>query len=417
MNLADNIGISARGTDTALNLALSPAENLVEAVAAVRHPVVARNGLVVHVVRQFFPSRGGLEDVVRNLCKENLKAGYRVRVVTLDSIFAQPGLDIARSECIDGIEIVRVKWLGSSRYPVALSVFRHLHDASLVHVHAIDFFFDALALGWLAHRKPMVVTTHGGFFHTRRFAGIKKVWFQTLTRLSAMAYRKVVCCSRSDLERFSVIAPGRVKLIENGITIEKFIGAGSPTPQKRIVTLGRFSVNKRLDRLIEMMARLNAKQAGWHLDIIGFPSDLSQADLEALVKKSGLAEVVTLHVGIDNNAISTIMAKASFFASASEYEGFGLVAIEAMSAGLLPILQENEAFSALAATHRDLVVTDFSKPDIVAEKLLDGLRALSDEGVDIRARMMDEAAFYSWDKVACHYHDLYDQCLAREALS
>ncbi|MGO8586944.1 glycosyltransferase, partial [Rhizobium ruizarguesonis] len=75
-------------------------------------------------------------------------------------------------EDIDGIEVVRIPWSGTSRYPLAPQVFRHLADADLVHVHAIYFFFDALAWGRLLHGRPMIVTTHGGLFHTRKYATI-----------------------------------------------------------------------------------------------------------------------------------------------------------------------------------------------------------------------------------------------------
>ena len=119
--------------------------------------------LVTHVVRQFLPNRGGLEDVVANLCRQLPALGYRTRVVTLDRLFVEPHRTLPAHETIDGIEIVRIPWKGSSRYPVAPQVFRHLSDADLVHVHAIDFFFDALALGRVLHRKPMIATTHGAF--------------------------------------------------------------------------------------------------------------------------------------------------------------------------------------------------------------------------------------------------------------
>ena len=46
--------------------------------------------LIVHVVRQFLPNRGGLEDVVYNLARHSLQAGYRVRVVTLNSLTVMP---------------------------------------------------------------------------------------------------------------------------------------------------------------------------------------------------------------------------------------------------------------------------------------------------------------------------------------
>ncbi|EJT03467.1 glycosyltransferase family 4 protein [Rhizobium sp. CCGE 510] len=362
--------------------------------------------LIVHVVRQFLPNRGGLEDVVANLARQTVRRGYRVRVVTLDSLFTTPEDKLPPRENIDGIEVVRIPWSGSSRYPLAPKVFRHLADADLVHVHAIDFFFDALAWGRLLHRKPMIVTTHGGFFHTRKYAAIKKIWFRTLTRASAMAYRRVVCCSASDLKQFSEIVPDSL-LIENGADIGKFADTASRRAKRRIVTIGRFSVNKRLDYLLDAMVMLKTRDPEWHLDIVGAESDLNQADVEAAIESRKLNRHVTLHVSPDNGAIRRIITDASLFASASEYEGFGLVALEAMSAGLLPVLNANDAFATLAERHPVIMLAHFTDPEAAATAIEAAYEGLSRQTETIRAGLLDAARGYSWDIVAGRYIDLY----------
>ncbi|MBE1504866.1 alpha-1,3-mannosyltransferase [Rhizobium viscosum] len=362
--------------------------------------------LVVHVVRQFLPNRGGLEDVVANLARQTLKRGYRVRVVTLDSLFTTPDDKLPALETIDGIEVVRIPWTGSSRYPLAPQVFRHIGDADLIHVHAIDFFFDALAWSRLLHRKPMIVTTHGGFFHTKKFLAIKKVWFRTLTRLSAMAYRRVVCCSASDLNQFIQIVPDGIA-IENGADIGKFADAASRRPERRIVTLGRFSVNKRLDHLLDAMTALAKRDAGWHLDILGAESDLDAADVRREIAVRSLEKSVSLMISPDNQTIRDVIAKASLFASASEYEGFGLVALEAMSAGLQPVLNSNEAYRVLAGRHEAIALADFTKPDAAADAIEDAYRKVATEGSALRESLMQAAHAYSWDAVAERYIDLY----------
>jgi alpha-1,3-mannosyltransferase len=141
-------------------------------------PPVEMSGLgrplrVVQVVRQYTPSRGGLEDVVSNLSRSLSRRGFEVRVVTLDRLFRAPDQVLPTREVIDGIEVVRIPWRGSSRYPIAPQVFRLIGDADLVHVHGIDFFYDALAWTRPFHRKPMIGTTHGGCFHTRNHAALK----------------------------------------------------------------------------------------------------------------------------------------------------------------------------------------------------------------------------------------------------
>ncbi|MGO7958813.1 glycosyltransferase family 4 protein [Rhizobium leguminosarum] len=380
--------------------------SIVEADRVRAKPQLETAPLIVHVVRQFLPNRGGLEDVVANLARQTVRRGYRVRVVTLDSLFTAPEDKLPLREDIDGIEVVRIPWSGTSRYPLAPQVFRHLADADLVHVHAIDFFFDALAWGRLLHGKPMIVTTHGGFFHTQKYATIKKIWFRTLTRASAMAYRRVVCCSASDLKQFSEIAPDSL-LIENGADIGKFADTASRRAKRRIVTIGRFSVNKRLDHLLDAMAMLKTRDPEWHLDIVGAESDLNRADVEGAIESRHLSGRVTLHVSPENDTIRRIIAEASIFASASEYEGFGLVALEAMSAGLLPVLNANNAFATLAARHPVLMLADFTNPESAATAIEAAHQALLRQPDAVRAELLDAARGYSWDIVAGRYIDLY----------
>ena len=368
--------------------------------------------LIVHVTRQFAPSRGGLEDVIGNLCRQLLTRGYRVRVVTCNTVFAVPGVILPAFEVIDGIEVVRIPWSGTTRYPFAPKVFQHLKDADLVHVHAIDFFFDALAWGRPLHGRPMVATTHGGFFHTPKFAAIKKIWFRTLTRLSASAYRRLICCSSSDFQLFSQIAGRRVVTIENGANTEKFAGRAALAPTRRIVSIGRFSVNKRLDRLLDAMQALVSRDDRWHLDIIGAPSDLSVEDLATLIAARGLSAHVAIHAAVSEPQMAAVIAEASFFASASDYEGFGLVAVEAMSAGLLPVLHRNDAYKALAGRHSDLVLADFADPNGVAAALIDAHAWISTAGAALRNHLIDDAQAYSWTRVAERYVAVYEEVMA-----
>ena len=157
---------------------------------------------IVHVVRQFHPAVGGMEDVVKALASAQIRGNHQVRVVTLDRIFNAPkAARLPRFENLGGIEVVRVPYVGSKRYPIAFSAIRHIRDADIVHVHGIDFFFDYFA--WTApfHRRRLVVSTHGGFFHTGFAARLKQFYFKTVTRLSLSRYAAVaaVCPTVANL--------------------------------------------------------------------------------------------------------------------------------------------------------------------------------------------------------------------------
>lgn len=371
--------------------------------------------LIVHVVRQFHPNRGGLEDVVMNLGRALIARGYRVRVVTLDRLFTAPDRHLAARETVNGIEVVRIPWKGSTRYPFAPQVFRHLADADLVHVHAIDFFYDALALGWLLHRRPMVATTHGGFFHTAKHALVKKIWFRTLTRVSALAYRRIVGCSRSDTALFSEIAAGRTVLIENGADTAKFAGRASVVPVKRLVTIGRFSINKRIDRLLDALKALVERDDAWALEIVGVPGDLTVADLDAWIAARGLQRHVSIHCNLENDAIARLIEGCSLFASASEYEGFGLVAVEAMSAGLKPVLNTNDAYRLLGERHPQLALADFANAREAALAIEAAFRDLNEDAEANRAALIAEAHDYSWSRVADRYVAVYGEILGDRA--
>lgn len=96
--------------------------------------------LIVHVVRQFVASVGGLKDVVRELSKHQVERGFAVRVVRLDRIFrtneASSETRLPAYEVIKGVGIIRIPYWLSLRYPIEPRVLRHIRTADIVHVHA-----------------------------------------------------------------------------------------------------------------------------------------------------------------------------------------------------------------------------------------------------------------------------------------
>jgi alpha-1,3-mannosyltransferase len=371
---------------------------------------------LVHVVRQYRPSVGGLEDFVASLASRQRERFAKVSVVTCDRVFrGGDGTRLPAREVIDGIEVVRLPSHVSNRYPVTPGVFAAVRGADLVHVHAIDFFFDALALARPFQGIPLVATTHGGFFHSGNAGGLKTIWFNTLTRLSAMAYRGLACCSQSDYQRFSTIAPRNVHLIENGVELAKLGGAGSREATRSIVTIGRLSTNKRIDRLLDAMAVLSGRHPDWRLDIIGTPFDWSAEDVRAMAAERGLADRVSLHIGPSDAEMRELLGRSSLFASASVYEGFGIALIEAMSAGLVPVVEANAAFTAFAARHDGIRLTGYANAEMAADALEASHAALVRAPDALRDAVMTVAAGYSWESTAKRYEAFYSGALSREA--
>jgi len=364
---------------------------------------------IVHVVRQFHPGVGGLESVVLELASAQSIAGHRVRVVTLDRLFdAAKRQKLPASERLGSIEIVRIPYFGSTRYPIALSVLRHIKAADVVHVHAIDFFFDYLAWTKPLHGRTLVVSTHGGFFHTNFAAGLKRLWFSTVTRASMKYYAGVAAVSASDFEQFRSIRPNGMVCIENGANVVKFQGASADDFRKSIISIGRFAKNKRIDLLIEFVRALRQCDSEWRLTIAGRPGDVQTGEVSALVENAGLSDAIDVIASPTDETVRTLMRKSSFVASSSEYEGFGVAAVEGMSAGLFPLLSEIPPFRRLIARTGLGITIDYSSPNAGVRRLLQNLAKIASGYGEQRAACIQAATIYDWPRVCEQYGELYD---------
>jgi alpha-1,3-mannosyltransferase len=369
---------------------------------------------VVHVVRQFDPSVGGLENGVRDLVSAQLAAGDRVRVVTLNRLFdAATTQNLPASDTLNGIEIVRIPYFGSKRYPIALSVLRHVKNADLVHVHAIDFFFDYLAWTKPLHGRTLVASTHGGFFHTPYAARLKRLWFSIVTRLSIKFYSAVIAVSASDYALFSSVRSKGLAFIENGANVDKFRDASAFDFQKSILSIGRFARNKRFDLLVDFVQTLRQHDPEWKLTIAGRPGDLEAEEISALVEQAGLQAAVDVATSPSDETIKTLMRKSSFVASASEYEGFGMAAVEGMSAGLFPLLSEIPPFRRLVARTGIGMTVDYSRPDVGVRRLLKNLPKIASNHPEQREACMRATIGYDWDRVRKEFAALYQAALGR----
>lgn len=102
---------------------------------------------------------------------------------------------------------------------------------------------------------------------------------------------------------------------------------------KEIIYVGRVDYNqKRVSRIIEVWSLLEHKHPDWKLLIVGDGPE--KTNLENLSRQLGLSSVS--FEGFKNPM--EYYERASILVLASEYEGFGLVIVEAMSFGVVPVV-------------------------------------------------------------------------------
>lgn len=316
---------------------------------------------LVHVVRQYRPGIGGIETFVEQLAQAQRRDGHHVRIVSLNRIFDSAAGTLPAHELLDGVEVVRIPYRGSKRYPLAPSVLRSLGTAQLIHVHGIDFFADYLALTSLVHRRPLIVTTHGGFFHTGFAQRLKKLYFATVTRAALSRFTLVIAGSNDDETIFRRIVGDRVRLISNKVDLAKFAGLADPTAPS-IIYFGRIAPNKEVERLLRWFAGLAQSDDPRRLIIAGKPMGESLERLAGVASKLGIADRVEFHDTPSDEQLKALIARCGVYACASSYEGFGLAAIEAAAAGLYLVLSAIGPFRSHLAALDFGTLVEFDQP-------------------------------------------------------
>ncbi len=376
---------------------------------------------VTHIVRQYLPSIGGMEEVVRNIALHQMRnSKQQTRIITLNRLFRNQKMELPKREIIEGIEVIRLPYYGSSRYPICPSILRELGGADVIHVHGVDFFYDFLAATKWLHKCPLVLSTHGGFFHTNFASRAKQTYFNTITRLSSSAYSQVIATSANDGKMFSqIMAKPKLRVIENGVDTEKYAEQAALELQPTLIYFGRWSANKGLMEALEFFAQIRARDDRWHFIIAGREYDHSLAELGKKVETLGLNHHVTLAANPSDEEIKDLIQQSSYFLCLSHHEGFGIAPIEGMSAGLTPVLSDIPPFkrlvgnSGLGFTLRSEPTNREAENSAAIDKLLK-LHALGDQAyLDRRSSAIDFAKSYAWPKVADHYLEVYEE-LARQ---
>jgi alpha-1,3-mannosyltransferase len=354
-----------------------------------------------------------MEDTALNLARrQRAEYGLDARVVTLDRLFTHQAERLPKNALIDGVPVTRLSWRGSTRYPIAPGVLSHVMRADIIHVHAIDFFFDFLALTKLVHRKPMLVLTQGGFFHTPYRAALKRVWFSTITRMSLSAYNAVVAGSENDAKLFSTLRPKNLVTIENGADVTK-LSRDKPLLRapRRILSIGRFAPHKRISVLFDLLAALRRISPDWEIVVAGVAWGQTEAELRAQAAAAGVDQSVRFIVGASDAELAEEAASATWFGCASAFEGFGIAAVEAAAVGLIPILSKIPTFERLVGVLGAGILFDPADVDSAANEVSRLEQTIETDGEAIRAGLSKAAEVYDWSGVTARYVALYSKIM------
>lgn len=152
------------------------------------------------------------------------------------------------------------------------------------------------------------------------------IW-RLLRCLTYMWADAVVAQNWRSREFFSQRIRSRTEIIPNPVLV---LCPLNVKPRDRIVAMGRLTQAKGFDLLIQAFSKIESDMPGWELMIYGEGPE--RADLQALIKKLGLSNRVTL-AGRTSQPWEA-MRSGKIFVLSSRYEGMPNVLCEAMSLGI-----------------------------------------------------------------------------------
>lgn len=344
---------------------------------------------------------GGAELYAWQISEQLRLRGAHVTFVTS----REPGQ--ARRERRSGIEVVRMGGV-YSRYPLVLAwLLRHRgsFDVAIDCMNGVPF-LSPLAL---ARRTRIILLVH--HVHDEQFFVYFGRLLATVGRflegpVARRLYRRhpTVAVSPSTARelRARLGWRGPIYIVPNGAPPPAHLPEAVPDGSPSIVCVGRLVAHKRIDRLVEMTARLREDLPGVRLHIVG-RGEQHEA-LAARIRDLDLTEHVRLHGFLPEHAKNELLAGADLHVSASRYEGWGLSVIEAAALGVPTVAYD---VNGLRDAIRDGETGWLALPgEDLADTVRRALKELAADRPRIRAACTAWAATFTWESSGDRMHRL-----------
>ena len=267
----------------------------------------------------------------------------------------------------------------------------------------LDLFFAPAYTAPLGTGLPLAVTIHDISFiaHPEWFRaseGLRRRWLTRRAARMASVIFTDSAFSRSELERYLQIEPAKIRVIPPGTTGQRIRrGASGPPREPLVLFVGSLFNRRRLPDLIAAFARATVDLPAARLVIVGDDRTWPRQDLPRVAAAHGVQARTRFLSYISDAALADLYARASVFAFFSEYEGFGLTPLEAMAAGVPPVVLDTPV---AREVYGDAAL--FVSPEDPAQAAAALRRLLTDpgSGTPLVERAPGVLARYSWDATA-----------------
>ncbi|HET7217208.1 MAG TPA: glycosyltransferase family 1 protein [Vicinamibacterales bacterium] len=267
---------------------------------------------------------------------------------------------------------------------------------------ALDVFFAPAYTAPIATPVPLAVTIHDVSFcaHPEWFRareGFRRRWLTRHTARRASLVFTDSEFSRNEIAHRLGVDGSKIAVIVPGITGRAQASSHPGDRERMVLFVGSLFNRRRLPDLIAAFALATTGLPDARLVIVGDDRTYPPQDLEAVAAQHGVRDRMELKRYVPDDVLTRLYSRASVFAFLSEYEGFGMTPLEALSAGVPSVVLDTEVAREIYGQAAIFV----GRGDIAAtaghlRRLLTDRAAAQ----PVLERAPDVLARYSWDTAA-----------------
>ena len=348
-----------------------------------------------HIVNDYNLAHGGAQRIVLDLHRGGLDVGLSSKLFGLSK---NPIYNIQGARSLH--------YQSAYKLIVFIKLWRYfkgeVNAGDIVHVHLFPaiFFVSVLHIFKLLPKCKLILTEHSTTNNRRN-----KFWGRMIDYLTYKSYDKIIAISTGTAEAFLKWQPfmkEKVQIIDNGahLTFDNcIVRKQKQTPI--IISVGRLHIQKNYKTALNAISKI--KELNFEYWIAGV-GDL-ETKLKEQVNELGLSKKVKFLGYISD--IPTLLKKCDIFLIPSQWEGFGLAAVEAMNASLPCVISNVPGLGDLIKDDgEDAFLVAPSNENIIAQRLTKLI-----ENKELRDEMGEKAFAqslnFSVHKMIDHYTDLY----------
>ena len=290
----------------------------------------------------------------------------------------------------------------------------HYHKLLRENDYDLAHAFFGFPTGWLCYRTakklPYIISLRGSDVpgEHARF----KLDYKILSPVFKVIWKKaaaLVAPSEGLRDRALKFLPSvEIDVIPNGVELDRFTPAETAKKPQilRLLTVGRLSVTKRVEILIDAVEIMHREGCEVRFTIVG--GGQMQQKLKQIVSEKNLADIIELTGRIDPEDMPQVYRQNDIFISASMQEGMSNAMLEAMASGLPLITTRCEGVDELIADNGIIV----NNAD--AREIADAVRKLADDRQLYKQMAIAagrQAQKFTWNEVASKYIELYHKIL------